>query len=141
MNEKKQKIITHVGMWLAVIAGSISGLGYAIVGLALGIFMAASKDHGQLVTHAHIMLIGFVVSFIYGLCHKLWLNNTTTKLAISQYYIHQVGTFILVFSLFLYYGKFVSLETIDPVLAVSSIIVFIGVVLMKVLFIKSTKNT
>ena len=119
----------------------LTGLGYAIVGLALGIFMAASKDHGQLVTHAHIMLIGFVVSFIYGLCHKLWLNNTTTKLAISQYYIHQVGTFILVFSLFLYYGKFVSLETIDPVLAVSSIIVFIGVVLMKVLFIKSTKNT
>ena len=119
----------------------LTGLGYAIVGLALGIFMAASKDHGQLVTHAHIMLIGFVVSFIYGLCHKLWLNNTTTKLAISQYYIHQVGTFILVFSLFLYYGKFVSLETIDPVLAVSSIIVFIGVVLMKVLFIKSTRNT
>ena len=32
MNEKKQKIITHVGMWLAAIAGSISGLGYAIAG-------------------------------------------------------------------------------------------------------------
>lgn len=119
----------------------LTSLGYAIIGLALGIFMAASKDHGHLVTHAHIMLIGFVVSFIYGLCHKLWLNNTTSKLAKSQYYIHQVGTIGIVIGLFLYYGKHVSLETIDPFLALSSITVFIGMVLMKVLFIKSMKNT
>ena len=119
----------------------LTSFGYAIIGLLLGIFMAASKDHGQLVTHAHIMLVGFVVSFIYALCHKLWLNNTTTKLAITQFYFHQIGTLILVIALFLYYGNFVTIETIDPVLAISSIIVFIGVVLMKVLFIKLTKAT
>lgn len=119
----------------------LTGLGYAIVGLALGIFMAASKDHGQLVTHAHIMLIGFVVSFIYGLCHKLWLNNSTSKLAVTQYYVHQVGTLVVLIGLFLYYGKFVSIETIDPVLAISSIAVFAGMVMMKVLFIKSLKET
>ena len=118
----------------------LTGLGYAIIGLALGIFMAASKDHGQLVTHAHIMLIGFVVSFIYGLCHKLWLINIVSKLSQAQYYIHQVGTLGIVTGLFLYYGKFVSLETIDPFLALSSITVFIGMVLMKILFIKSMKN-
>lgn len=49
----------------------LTAFGYAILGLALGIHMAASKDHGQFVTHAHIMLVGFVLSFIYGLCHKL----------------------------------------------------------------------
>lgn len=118
----------------------LTSLGYAILGLALGIFMAASKDHGHLVTHAHIMLVGFVVSFIYGLCHKLWLNNTVSKLAKSQYYIHQLGTIGIVIGLFLYYGKFVTLEIIDPFLAISSIAVFIGMILMKVLFIKSMKN-
>jgi len=118
----------------------LTSLGYAIIGLALGIFMAASKDHGHLVTHAHIMLIGFVVSFIYGLCHKLWLNNIVSKLSLVQFYIHQVGTLGVVIGLFLYYGKFVTLETIDPVLALSSIAVLIGMVLMKVLFIKATKN-
>ncbi|MDH5648565.1 MAG: TonB-dependent receptor [Gammaproteobacteria bacterium] len=117
-----------------------TALGYAIIGLALGIFMAASKDHGHLVTHAHIMLIGFVVSFIYGLCHKLWLNNIVSKLSLAQFYIHQIGTVGVVIGLFLYYGKFVTLETIDPVLALSSIAVLIGMVLMKILFIKSTKN-
>jgi len=118
----------------------LTSLGYAILGLALGIFMAASHNHGQLVTHAHIMLIGFVVSFIYGLCHKLWLNNTTSKLAVAQFYIHQVGTFVIVIGLFLYYGQFVTLETIDPLLAAASITVFVGLVLMKVLFIQSTRN-
>lgn len=119
----------------------LTSLGYAIIGLALGIFMSASKDHSHLVTHAHIMLVGFVVSFIYGLCHKLWLNNTTTMLAKSQYYIHQGGTLGIVIGLFLYYGQFVSLETIDPYLALSSIAVLVGMVLMTILFIKSIKYT
>ena len=118
----------------------LTSFGYAIIGLALGIFMAASKDHGHLVTHAHIMLIGFVVSFIYGLCHKLWLNNIISKLSKVQFCIHQVGTLGVIVGLFLYYGKFVTLETIDPVLAISSIAVLIGMVLMKVLFIKESKN-
>ncbi|MFO7604345.1 MAG: TonB-dependent receptor [Gammaproteobacteria bacterium] len=118
----------------------LTGLGYAILGLALGIFMAASKDHGQLVTHAHIMLIGFVVTFVYALCHKLWLNNTNSKLAMAQYYLHQVGTFFVVLGLFLYYGKFVAAETIDPVLAIASILVLLALILMKVLFIKAGKN-
>ena len=118
----------------------MTSLGYAIVGLALGIFMAASKDHGHLVTHAHIMLIGFVVSFIYALCHKLWLNNLSNKLAMAQFYIHQAGTLFVVIGLFLYYGKFVTLEQIDPVLAAASIAVFIGMVMMKIMFIKHGRS-
>ncbi len=114
---------------------------YAIIGLVLGIFMAASKDTGHMVTHAHIMLIGFVVSFIYGLCHKLWLDNIDSKLSLAQFYIHQVGTFGVLTGLFLYYGKFVSIETIDPVLAISSITVLLAMVLMTVLFVKSNNNS
>ena len=44
----------------------LTGLGYALLGLLLGIHMAATKNHGQLVTHAHIMLLGFVVSINCG---------------------------------------------------------------------------
>ena len=118
----------------------LSGFGYAIAGMALGIYMAASKDHGHMVTHAHIMLIGFVVSFIYGLCHKLWLNNSTSRLATAQFYIHHIGTMGIVIGLFLLYGEHIAEETIDPVLAISSITVLTGMILMKVLFIKSMKN-
>jgi hypothetical protein len=36
MNEKKEKIITHVGMWLAAIVGSLFGLVFSIIGYLLG---------------------------------------------------------------------------------------------------------
>jgi undecaprenyl pyrophosphate phosphatase UppP len=90
----------------------MAALGYAVIGMVLGIYMAASKNHGQFVTHAHIMLLGFVVSFIYGLCHKLWLNNTTSKLAVVQFYIHQAAALILVGGLFMLYGQF--MEELNP---------------------------
>lgn len=118
----------------------LTSFGYAIIGLALGIVMAATKNHGHSVTHAHIMLIGFVMSFIYGLCHKLWLNNIISTLSKLQFYIHQAGTFGVTIGLFLLYGNFVSIEAVDPVLAISSIAVLVGMVLMKVLFIQSSKN-
>lgn len=118
----------------------MTAFGYAILGLMLGIFMAASKDHGQFVTHAHIMLLGFVVSFIYALCHKLWLNNITSKLAVVQYYIHLVASFVLFVGLFLLYGKFVEIEKIDPVLASASIAAFIGLILMFIMLVKAPRS-
>ena len=115
----------------------MTALGYAIVGVALGIHMASSQNHGQLVTHAHIMLVGFVVSFVYALCHKLWLNEPSETLNKLQFYSHQIGTAGLVISFFLQYGNILPLRTIAPILAVSSILVFIALILMKVLVIKS----
>jgi hypothetical protein len=119
----------------------LSAFGYAIIGLLLGIYMAASKDHGQLVTHAHIMLLGFVVSFIYGLCHKLWITNSGSRLAVIQFYIHHSATVVLNIGLFLLYGSFIELETIDPVLAIASIVALIGVILMTILLIQSGRKT
>jgi surface polysaccharide O-acyltransferase-like enzyme len=119
----------------------ITALCYAIVGMLLGIYMAASKNHGEMVTHAHIMLAGFVVSFIYGLCHKLWLGNNTSVLAQVQFYLHQVGVFGMCLGLFLLYGQFIALEKLDPILALSSIAVLIGMILMAVLFIKAPINS
>lgn len=118
----------------------LTAFAYAILGLALGIYMAASKNHNQLVTHAHIMLVGFVVSFIYALCHKLWLDNTTSRLAVVQFYTHQAGALFLLTGLFLFYGNFINEKIMDPFLGVSSFIVFIGVVLMTILFIKPAES-
>ena len=118
----------------------MTAFGYAILGLMLGIYMAASKNHGEFVTHAHIMLLGFVVSFIYALCHKLWLNNTTSRLAVAQYYLHLVASFVLFVGLFLLYGNFVEMEKIDPVLAGASIAAFIGLILMFVLLVKAPRT-
>ena len=115
----------------------VTGLGFGILGLLLGIYMAASHNHGQLVTHAHIMLVGFVVSFVYGVCHKLWLDNIESGLARIQFYLHVVGAIGITIGLYLLYGGIVAPENIEPVLSISSIAVLIGMILMKVLFVRS----
>lgn len=118
----------------------LTGLGYAIIGLVLGIYMAATHNHGQLVTHAHIMLLGFVVSFIYGVCHRLWLVSPSRALVSAQFYLHQVGTLALLVGLFVMYSGVIA-AWIQPLLAVSSLCVLAAMVLMKVLFIQASKNT
>ncbi len=117
----------------------MTALGYAIVGMALGIHMAASHNHGQLVTHAHIMLIGFLISLAYGLCHKLWLPLAQPTLAKVQFGLHQVGTIAVLIGLFLFYGKFVEGERIEPLLSSGSIAVLAAMVLMKVMVIRAGK--
>ncbi|WP_338590055.1 TonB-dependent receptor [Shewanella khirikhana] len=115
----------------------ITALAYAIIGMCLGIYMAKSGDHGHRVSHAHIMLAGFVVSFIYGLCHKLWLPGTSAALVQAQFWLHQVGVLLMSLGLFLLYGQHIAVETIDPVLAISSLLLLLGMVLMLVLFIRA----
>lgn len=118
----------------------LTGLGYAILGLALGLYMGMSKDHGQLVTHAHIMLVGFVVSMVYAMMHKLWLNQAAVGLARVQYFLHQIGTAGMTLGLFLLYGQFVAENIAGPILGIFSLAVFVGMVLMKVMYLKSSKS-
>jgi hypothetical protein len=112
-------------------------LAYVAAGMALGIFMAASHDHAQHVTHAHILLVGFVVSFIYAVIHKLWLGEQTSLLARVQLIAHQAGALTMFSGLFLLYGSIVAPESIEPVLALSSIVVFAAAVLMIFMTLKS----
>ena len=111
-------------------------LGFAVVGMVLGIYMAASGNHSELVTHAHILLIGFVVSFVYGLIHRLWLRQPARRLANFQFGLHQAAAVILTIGLFLLYGSYVPGEKLEPVLSVASLAVLTGMVLMIYMVIK-----
>lgn len=117
----------------------MTALGYAILGMLLGIYMASSKNHGQLVTHAHIMLIGFVVSFAYAVIYKVWLTEYSHKLAMLQFALHSLGTILIVIGLFCLYGQWLPEPTIGPILGIASILVLSAMVVMKVQFIKQAK--
>ena len=111
-------------------------LAYVALGMGLGVYMGASHEHGQLVTHAHILLVGFVVSFIYSLIHKLWLQQPSRGLANAQFLCHQVGAAVMLVGLFLMFGGFVPEPTIGPVLGISSVVVLLGALLMIALVLK-----
>ncbi len=115
----------------------VCSLAYATLGMMLGVYMGMSQNHAQFVTHAHILLVGFVVSFVYGVTHKLWLVSPQPGLAKVQFYLHQVAALILVTGLFLMFGNFVPEDKIGPILGVASIGVLIGLLLMLYMVFKT----
>lgn len=105
-------------------------LGYAVVGMGVGIYMAASHDHSELVAHAHILLVGFVVSFVYGLIHRLWLQRPRRTIALTQFVLHQAAAVVLLGSLLLLYGNAAPLTVQEPLLGVASIGILAAMLLM-----------
>ncbi len=115
----------------------IWALSYAVVGLALGIYMAATQNHGELVTHAHILLIGFVVSFIYGIIHKLWLDKPSRGIANIQFVLHQAAAVTLSLGLFLLYGNMLPESVLGPILGIAASGVLLSMLLMLYMVIRS----
>jgi hypothetical protein len=115
----------------------LCGFAYAIAGMGLGIHMAASHDHALFVAHAHILLVGFVVSFIYALIHKLWLAGASARLAGFQFYLHQLAALVMSVGLVLLYAGLYPESTLGPVLGLASVGVLIAAVLMAWLVLRS----
>jgi peptidoglycan/LPS O-acetylase OafA/YrhL len=113
-------------------------LSYIVVGICLGIYMAASHDHAERPTHAHINLIGFVLSLSYGIIHKLWLQHANQIIAKIQFIVHHAGAVTIFVSLFLLYGNMVPEARLEPILATASITVLVGALLMFFMVLKTS---
>src|SRR5690242_508324 len=103
---------------------------YAAIGMGLGIYMAASHNHGELVTHAHVLLVGFVLSLVYGIIHRLWLEAPRRAIALTQFVLHQAAAIAMLTGLFLLYGGKASEATLAPLLGIGSSGVLLGMLLM-----------
>ena len=112
-------------------------LAYIATGMGLGVFMAASHNHAQHITHAHINLVGFLLSLSYGIIHKLWLGDANPLMANIQLIVHQAGALTMFTGLFLLYGGYVPEPKLEPILAISSIAVWAGGLLMLYMALKA----
>lgn len=115
----------------------IWALCYAVAGMALGIYMGVSHNHGQFVSHAHIMLVGFVTSLIYAVIHRLWLPAPSRALATIQFILHQAGSLAMFTGLLLLYGRATSEDQIGPLMGSATLAVVLGVLLMLVMVLKA----
>ena len=98
--------------------------------------MAATQNHSELVAHAHILMIGFVLSFIYAIIHKLWLVQPSRGLANFQFGLHQASAITISVGLFLLYGNIVDGRKLEPILSVASLGVLLGMLLMIFMVLK-----
>lgn len=118
----------------------LTALGYAVLGILLGVIMAASKNHVQMVTHAHILLVGFVISFVYGVCYQVWNLDNGSTLQKVQFYSHQTGTILMIAGLYMLYGGIMDPGVLDPILAIGSLLVLTGMIIMKIVYLKGSKS-
>jgi len=109
---------------------------FLIVGIVMGLNMAISQDHSVIGAHAHCNLLGWVSMAIFGGYHALNPQKAEKRLAIIQYYVYTVGLVLLVPSLYLMLQGNVAVE---PIVGISSFIVFAGVLLFAFIVFSSEK--
>ena len=100
-----------------------SGILLLLVGLSAGIYMAASHDHAIAGAHAHLNLLGFVVSAVYGTYFALSPAKAEGRLPRVIWGLHTLGALGMFVSLALLLRGNVAME---PLVALSSIIVLLA---------------
>ncbi|WP_342634762.1 hypothetical protein [Aestuariivirga litoralis] len=94
--------------------------------MCLGIYMAASHDHGQMPTHAHIMVAGWLMSSVFAFFYHLFPEIGARPLARAHFWVQGVSGVVLVVSLFfLLQGN----EAIEPVTALASVGFLVGMLI------------
>ncbi|MEW6630367.1 MAG: hypothetical protein AB1440_05820 [Pseudomonadota bacterium] len=99
---------------------------YSLLGMALGIHMAISQDHGQMPTHAHTMVAGWLMSAVFAFFYHLFPAAAQKRLATVHFWLTAIsGTGLLIGLYVLLAGN----PAIEPVLGISSIGFYAGMLL------------
>lgn len=107
------------------------GLGWVVIGTIFGTWLGATYQPNYANSHAHINLLGFVTSTLFGLLHRSYPALGSSRLALWQFVIFEVGVLLLVIGKVLVDG---GRET--PFLYAGALLTVLGVLLMLVMFAK-----
>ena len=99
---------------------------YALCGMALGLHMAITNDHGQMPTHAHTMVAGWLMSAVFAFFYHLFPAIGQKTIAVIHFWLMAVSGIALMIAL---YFELAGHPEIEPVLASSSIGFYAGMLL------------
>lgn len=107
---------------------------FLIAGILVGLKMSIAHDYAAAGAHAHINLLGWVTMAIFGAFHALDPRGAGTRLAKVQYYVYTGGVLVMTPALyFLLTGN----PSLEPVVAVSSLVAFVGVLMFAVIVFRA----
>ncbi|QND51311.1 hypothetical protein HB779_04925 [Phyllobacterium sp. 628] len=109
---------------------------FFLLGIIMGLHMGISGDHSAFPAHAHLNLLGWVSSAIFGIYYALNPAKAAGRLPIIQFAVYTVGIIVMIPALY-----FLSLgnTALEPFVGIGSFIVFAGVLLFAaVVFSKQT---
>ncbi|TPL78681.1 cbb3-type cytochrome c oxidase subunit I [Mesorhizobium sp. B2-3-13] len=99
---------------------------YALCGMALGIHMAISEDHGQMPTHAHTMVAGWLMSAVFAFFYHLFPAAGQKTLALVHFWLTAISGIGLMIGLYILLA---GNPGIEPLLGISSICFYAGILL------------
>lgn len=103
---------------------------YALAGMALGLHMSITQDHGQMPTHAHTMTAGWLMSAVFAFFYHLVPAARASRLAAVHFWLTAVSGVGLLAGLFLLLGGH---EAVEPLVAVASLGFYAALLLFAVI--------
>ncbi|MER8875596.1 hypothetical protein [Mesorhizobium sp. M0684] len=97
---------------------------FLILGIAAGLQMAISGDHGAFPAHAHINLLGWVTSAIFGGYYALNPAKAARRSAMIHYGVYNLGLVVMLPALYLQGNP-----ALEPIVATGSMIVAAAVLI------------
>ncbi|MBL9051044.1 MAG: hypothetical protein JNK19_13120 [Tabrizicola sp.] len=107
----------------------LTGAVYLVVGISLGAYMGGSGDHTLTPVHAHINLLGFTLMTIFGLAYRLMPELAEGLIPKLHFWLHQIGSLLLLISLTLLMTGRVAEATIGPLFPILEAAILLGAVL------------
>lgn len=108
-----------------------AGFAFLLFGMLFGMWLGASENLQFGNSHAHANLVGFVLSVLFGLIYRFFPAMKQSRLAKPQFWIYEIGAVLFVA------GKIVVDATGNSDLVkFGSIVVFVGTLLMAIVFFK-----
>ncbi len=108
---------------------------YILLGVSMGIFMAASHNYTLKPVHAHLNLLGWATMALFGLWYRSAPASAETRLAKVHFWLHNIALPIQMVTLAMFLNGNTAIE---PVLAVASVVVGIGLICFAVNLWKHT---
>lgn len=99
---------------------------FLIVGIGIGIHMSIAGDHSPMGAHAHLNLLGWVTSALFGVYYALHPAKAAGRLPVLQYGVYVLGVLVMIPSL---YVMLKGNPGAEPLVAAGSLIVFAGVLM------------
>jgi peptidoglycan/LPS O-acetylase OafA/YrhL len=99
---------------------------FLIVGVAMGLHMGLTEDHSAMPAHAHVLLLGWVTSALFGGYYALQPAKAERRIAFVHFGIYVIGMIIMLPALYL---KYTGYQKMEPLLGGGSMIVFLGVLI------------
>lgn len=106
---------------------------FLIAGIMVGLHMSMTQNYTSTGAHAHINLLGWVTMSLFGVYLALNPAKAAWGLARIQYYVYVLGVLVLTCSLYLLLNGY---QQMEPVVAISSLVAFLGVLLFAVIIFR-----